>query len=107
MFFVGAQEIPPRDSGLSANGSKSRTLDSAVIRHCQRGLRAVGVVAYHGDVLPLPHRSETESLKGLDDALLRRLGGELGHQIAISVSATKASKIGDSAPNTSLPKVST
>jgi hypothetical protein len=57
-------------------------------------------------ISPTDH-AEAEALQGLGNAPLGSIGREPRHQVATSVSATNASKIGDSPLSTSLPNVST
>ena len=72
-----------------------------------RGVREPSGLSRHGDVVAFADDFEAEQLKRLDDAPFGGIHGEPGHQMAMPVSATNASRTGDSPKSPSSPKVST
>src|SRR5437764_15428966 len=103
---VSFNKCVPSISLLCAYRAQSRPFKPRMIRHGQRSLCPVNIIAHHCYMLSFSHDSKAEQLKRLYYFTLRCVNREFSHQAATSASATKTSSTGESLSKTSLPKVS-
>ena len=103
---VYLEEVISGNASLCQDGSQCGAFDGRVIQHCQRCRSAIGIHAFHGDMIPFSHKAKTQYPERFYDSPVRRIDRKLGHQAGTLASEMNASRMGGFTSSCSIPKVS-